>query len=195
MGYSPWGRKNRTRLEQLNHHFGGFLMPPDFRVWGLIPQEVSLPADLPACLAPQSPCLGRRPTIRLAVLEAAHQCRGFEEGATGWHGRALGCPAPDHTALPNTVEVRAHAWGRPGFPLTHTRCVHPLGPFSGPLQCPGCSRGQGSAILSGIGPSAHLFCVLAGQITPLFHPPCLPEWQQRHLFGHAGHRYLGCQHL
>ena len=117
VGYSPWGCKNRTRLKQLNHHcLGGFLMPPDFGVWGLIPKEVSLSTDLPACRAPQSPCLGRRPTITLAVLEAAHQCRGFEERAMGWCGRALGCPEPDHTALPNTVEVRACAWGRPGSP-------------------------------------------------------------------------------
>ena len=119
-GLQSLGSQELDTTELNHHHLGGFLMLPDLGVWGLIPKEVSLPAGLPACLAPQTPCLGRRPTIRLAVLEAAHQCRDFEERATGWHGRALGFRVPDHTALPDTVEVRTCAWGSPGPPNLYT---------------------------------------------------------------------------
>lgn len=177
-----------------HHHLGGFLMLPDLGVWGLIPKEVSLPAGLPACLAPQTPCLGRRPTIRLAVLEAAHQCRDFEERATGWHGRALGFRVPDHTALPDTVEVRTCAWGSPGPPNLYTLRI-PARTLQRPPPMSKLLKGTGLCHPLWDWAFASLFHVLAGQITPPFHPLCLPEWQQRHLSGHAGHRYLGCQHL
>ena len=52
---------------------GGFLVPPDFGVWGLTPKEVNLPTQTFQCAwLCRAPAWGEAAAIRLAVVMAAH---------------------------------------------------------------------------------------------------------------------------
>lgn len=157
---------------------------------------VSLPADLPACLAPtRVPTYGEAPYHQTGSAGGSSPVQGFEgRGPRAGTAEPWGALHPT-TQLCQTLSKSRPVPGEARVPPDSYTLRTPAGTLQWP---PATSR-----LLKGTGLCHPLwdwaFCplvrVLAGQITPLFHPPCLPEWQQRHLSGHAGHRYLGCQHL
>lgn len=155
----------------------------------------------PVGLTLQSPCLGR---------SRCHQAGSGDGGSGGtepllgvealrrepWAGGSRGLD-PSVYIYKTSVKRGPMPGGRPEDPqaVPDSDWVHQL-PYSlgGSLQPPSHPGRQGG-FYRPLRPRPRVLSILAEQLMSTLSPPSLPEWQQRQLSGHAGHRHLGGQHL